>query len=423
MIEKIKGVLSALGIQTWKVSETSKESAELFFIRKAEDMRRAKSVREFAVTVYRDFSVDDKKMRGSSAVLIQPGMTEDEISAKIGSAYSAAQYVKNPYFDLPEPHREVRQPEGELASLPLEKTAEIMADALFTPDVLDESFINSAEIFAERDAKRILTSAGTDVSFSVNRVKGEFVVQCIAPKDVEMYFDFKYDVPDTLALSALSAEALTTVRDRAEAEIAPAAGTYDLILTKKHAATVLSAYAESCDASLIYAKYSPYSIGSAVQGENVKGDILNITVFPDEPFSPDGIPMPERPLIENGKLVGIYGATRFCRYLGLEPTGSYENIRVLVGETPLDEMKARPYLMPIAFSDFQMDAFSKRFGGEIRLAYLFDGNTVKLVTGGSVSGSLLEKQGELTFSKERYADSAYDGPYAIRIPGVSVAGS
>ena len=422
MIEAIKSALSALNIQTWVVSEVSKESAELFFIRKAEDMRRAKAVREFSVTVYRDFSEDGREMRGSSAVLFQPGMTGDEIHSKLRNAYEAARYVKNPFFALPEPHREVRAAEGELAELPLEETAQIMADALFTPDVLDDSFINSAEIFAERARKRVLTSEGADVSFSVNRVKGEFVAQCAAPKDVEMYFDFEYDVPDTLALSALSAEAITTVRDRAEAETAPAAGSYDLILTKKHAATVLSAYAESCDAALIYAKYSPYAVGSAVQGENVTGDRLNISVFSQEPFSPDGIPMPERPLLEDGKLVGIYGATRFCRYLGLEPTGSYSCIRVRGGETPLADMKARPYLMPIAFSDFQMDALSKRFGGEIRLAYLFDGNSVQLVTGGSVSGSLLEKQGEMTFSKERYADSAYDGPCAIRIPGVSVAG-
>lgn len=423
MINKIKSVLAAQNIQAWIISETSKESAELFFIRKAEDMRRAKAVREFAVTVFRDFQSDGKSMRGSSAVLIQPGMSEDEIAAKIKAAYEAAEYVKNPFFELPEPHREARKAEGELAALPLEKTAEIMADALYTPDVMDDAFINSAEIFAERSRKRILTSEGADVAFSVDRVKGEFVAQCVHPKDVEMYFDFEYDVPDTLALSALSSEALTTVRDRAEAEAAPAAGNYDLILTKKHAAALLSAYAESCDASLIYAKYSPYTIGCAIQGENVTGDILNISVFPNEPFSPDGIPMPERPLIEDGKLIGIYGATRFCRYLGLEPTGSYSNIRVRGGETPLADLKARPYLMPIAFSDFQMDAFSKRFGGEIRLAYLFDGNSVSIVTGGSVSGSLLEKQGELTFSKERYADSTYDGPYAIRIPGVSVAGS
>ena len=70
-----------------------------------------------------------------------------------------------------------------------------------------------------------------------------------------------------------------------------------------------------------------------------------------------------------------------------------------------------------------MDAMSGRFGGEIRLAYLFDGETVRIVTGGSVNGSLLEKQENLLFSQETYSSSEYTGPYAMLIPGVSVAGA
>ena len=69
-----------------------------------------------------------------------------------------------------------------------------------------------------------------------------------------------------------------------------------------------------------------------------------------------------------------------------------------------------------------MDPMSGRFGGEIRLAYLYTDEGVELVTGGSVNGSFLEKQGEVIFSAERYSDAAYDGPLAVRIPGVNVSG-
>lgn len=69
-----------------------------------------------------------------------------------------------------------------------------------------------------------------------------------------------------------------------------------------------------------------------------------------------------------------------------------------------------------------MNALDGRFGGEIRLAYLFTDDGVKLLTGGSVNGSLLEKQGGLTFSTERYTDADYTGPFAVRIAGVSVSG-
>ena len=62
------------------------------------------------------------------------------------------------------------------------------------------------------------------------------------------------------------------------------------------------------------------------------------------------------------------------------------------------------------------------FGGEIRLGYLFDGENVTPVTGGSISGNFIELQNNLVFSKERYKDSKYEGPFAVRIKNVQVAG-
>ena len=89
----------------------------------------------------------------------------------------------------------------------------------------------------------------------------------------------------------------------------------------------------------------------------------------------------------------------------------------------LKEMKARPYLLPVALSDFQMDAFTGHFGSEIRLAYWFDGETTRIVTGGSLNGSILAVQDRLLFSKEQTSSLAYDGPKALLLPGISVAGS
>ena len=81
-------------------------------------------------------------------------------------------------------------------------------------------------------------------------------------------------------------------------------------------------------------------------------------------------------------------------------------------------------LWAVAFSDFQMDHMSGHFGGEIRLAYLIEADgTVTPVTGGSVNGSILEAQRSLVFSQERYLTAAYDGPYAVRLKDVSVAGA
>ena len=45
------------------------------------------------------------------------------------------------------------------------------------------------------------------------------------------------------------------------------------------------------------------------------------------------------------------------------------------------------------------------------------------VTGGSVNGSILDSQGHMRFSRERFSTENYDGPLAVRIGGVAVAGS
>lgn len=423
MTEKILSALGKAGVGLYNIVDQITESAELFFIKKQEDMRRMKNVREITVTVFRDFDYDGKPMRGSSDVQIAPGMTEEEILKKIFVAYEAASYVMNPFFELASPCKDDVPFTGELSHLSCEESARIMKDALFTPDNFTDAFINSAEIFSTKTSLRILSSTGSDISFSRACIRGEFVVQCLSEQDVEMYFDFEYDSPDTLSLSKLASDAITIVSDRASADKAPAQGEYNLILTEKHVRTILSCYLEKADAAMIYAKYSPYAVGMDAQGENVTGEKLNIVAVPDQPYSSDGIRLFERRILESGKVTDLVGSLRFCRYLGIEPKGRYRTIRVENGSLPFEEMKKRPYLMPVAFSDFQMDEMTGRFGGEIRLAYLFDGESVKTVTGGSVNGSLLEKQGNLTFSLERFSSLDYEGPYAMLIPGVSVAGA
>jgi predicted Zn-dependent protease len=109
--------------------------------------------------------------------------------------------------------------------------------------------------------------------------------------------------------------------------------------------------------------------------------------------------------------------------MGVPATGSYNAFRVDNGTLTEEAMKEKPYLHVVSFSDFQVDSMSGYIGGEIRLAYLYDGKTVTPVTGGSISGNLLELQKNLTFSKERYKDSRYEGPHMICLKGMAVAGA
>ena len=83
--------------------------------------------------------------------------------------------------------------------------------------------------------------------------------------------------------------------------------------------------------------------------------------------------MKDLTLLKEGELKAIHGNARFAYYLGVEPTGIYSAVKLDNGTKTLEEMKKEPYLYVVSFSDFSMDSLSGYFGGEIRLAYLFDG--------------------------------------------------
>ena len=85
-------------------------------------------------------------------------------------------------------------------------------------------------------------------------------------------------------------------------------------------------------------------------------------------------------------------------------------------------MKKEPYLQVVNFSDFQMDDFTGHFGGEIRLAFLFDGEKVTPVTGGSINGSIIDSQSSMLLSKEMQVEDGYEGPLAVCFDNIPVAG-
>ncbi len=424
VIAKILSALERLGIDHYLIEETEKESLECFFVRKKLDLKRKSVTDELEVTVYRDFEKDGKKMRGSSAAQIYPGMEEEEVLAALQGACQAASLVCNPYYELPSGKKEAPVPSrSPLAEIGLEESMKRMTEALFAEDTEEEVFLNSAEIFLRHSHRHLVNSAGVDVAYEVYDVWGEYVVQCVAPQDVETYHQFNYRDLNTDGLRREVKEALALTRDRAAARKAPKTGEYTLLLSGQQMRTLFDFYLSRSNTSMVYQKYSNYEAGMKVQGEDIRGDALTLELKAVDPYSAEGIPMKDRLLIDEGTLQLLQGGgARFAYYLGVEPTGGYRKIKVREGKLPFEEMKKEPYLHVVSFSDFQMDDFTGHFGGEIRLAYLYDGQTVTPVTGGSLNGNIMELQADMVFSSEKYEDANYEGPYAVRFKGVKVAG-
>ena len=424
MIEQIKAVSAQLGIEEYRIVESVQESVECFFVRKKLDLKRRTDLTDYAVVVFCPHEEDGKKMLGSSSVIIHPEMETAEIRETLQRAYHAAALVNNEYYELNAGKREefVRA-DSQFAGQSLEESTRQIVEALYEADNSEKVFINSAEVFTKRVVRRIVNSRGVDVSYETYLVSGEYVVQCIAPRDVETYHQFSYHEANLDALRRDVAEALAMTQSRAEAERAPRAGKYTILLSERNLQEILQYYCVRSSAGVVYQKFSNYQIREHVQVDTVQEDALTVYLKAKEPYSDEGIVMKDRLLLENGTLKMFHGGCRCSYYLGVEPTGDYTSISVPVGSRTMEELKSAPYLHIVSFSDFQMDSMSGHFGGEIRLALLYDGEKVTPVTGGSVNGSILAVQGNMLFSRERYQNDEYDGPYAVRIEGVEVAGT
>ena len=211
MIERIKQALGDCGVPLWRMNDNTEETAELFFVRQQLDTRRFKDVRKVQVTVFRDVENPEGglPLRGATSVTLLESMDDARLREELTGAWYAAQFAANPYYDLPDPAQApLKEKTGPLAQAPLAESAGKMARALFAPDRHQDAFVNSAEIFVARTRRRILSSNGTDVSYTDAQVNGEFVVQCREPEDVEIHNTFRYNSLDGEALTQKVAEAL-----------------------------------------------------------------------------------------------------------------------------------------------------------------------------------------------------------------------
>ncbi len=416
--KRILKALETAGVRDWSVAEIKNEGAELYFVKKQLDTRRAKDTTIYRVTVFRN---EDGKT-GENTIKLLASYSDEKMAQDIRDAYTAAGFAMNPGYGLPEP---VKAPlvkkEGPLFELSLAEIAGRMAKAAFSRDTRRDSFLNSLEVFANRGTVRVVTSRGTDVSWETASVDGEFVVQMKEPEDVEMFFLFEYDSLAEEALAAKTEEALTFVKDRAVARKIVPSGKYDVLISGENAAEFMNYYFARSYSKMIYSHYSQWEIGKDVTGAEI--DPLDITLRATEPFSMEGIPMKDRPLLEKGVLRTIHGDQRFAEYLAIEPTGTYEKSSCdNAGTASFEDFRKKPVIWPVMFSSFDVDIMSGDFGGEVRLGYWSDGEKTVPVTGFSISGNLIDAQKTMETTTDRYKSKTFDGPFAFLVKDVQIAG-
>ena len=422
-MERYIKLLKECGVDVWFIKERSVLSNELFFIKKRLDMRRINDSKDSVITVYTDKDENGTRMRGRTDIIVAETMTDEEIKKLIKEAKYAAQFSLNPFYELPAPEKsDCIVQESTLNDVEFSKIADMFADAAYEVDNDGESFINSLEIFVEEHKVHMIGSKGTDVAYVKRLVNGEIITQCKSLQDVETYEQFAYDNLATDDFKRLLKNTLKHTRDRSFAKDKPKTGVSDVIISDAHMPELMKFYFARGDASMIYPKYSNYEIGLNVQGDDVKGDRLNILYEPEDPFNDEGIRMVERTFLEDGVVKTICGNQRLSYYLGIPQIGMYRKGKMPAGSVSLEDMK-KDCIHVVNFSSFETSPMDGSFRGEIRLAYGYDkdGN-VSLITGGSVNGSLLKSQKDFCFSKEIQNLDNYIGPVAVKLKDVAIGG-
>lgn len=431
MINRIKNILQNFNLDGYKIIETKTNSEELFFIKKYIDMSRSKDVHHFKVTVYKDFEEQGQKYKGSSTVNIHPTMSDEGIKKTLKDAAFAASFTQNQYYNLPkkitEKSKESKKSKFETNSLSY--WVGKLTKKLYEADKKEKGNINSSEIFLNKIYKRIVTSKGIDVEFENYKGMIEFITNWREKEEVELYNSISFSDFNEKQISSAVNEMLFKAEQRALAKDMPKAGKYNVIFFGSSVKELLSYYIYQSSAEAVYNNISKIKIHENIQGNDIKGDLLNINLDPalnnstySQPFDDDGIPLSKVNIFNKGILERYHGDFRYSFYLGVETTGVINNFIVEGGSKTIDDMEKSPYLELVEFSDFQIDKLTGDFGGEIRLAFYFDGSNKIPMTGGSVSGNIKEFHNNMYLSKELQEDNDFIGPKALEMLNVSIAG-
>jgi PmbA protein len=442
MLDRIINVLKASkDISDWKLVQKITESNELFLVRKAIHMPRSKKVNNILVTVYKDFEDNGKKFRGSSTVKIAPTMTDEEITSYIKDAAFAASFVKNEYYPLPAPSSsELNTVETKFDNAELSEWMPKIKDALYKNDTYTNGYINSTEIFLDKNDTTIINSRGINKKFRSYNGHIEFITGWKEEgEEIELYKELKFSDFDGDYLASSAREMLEMSREKAATKPTPNLGNFTVILNGEPVAELLKHYYVQSDAENVYQHLSIAKLNESIQGADIKGDKINMALDPavqnsavSVPVDKDGIVLDRQEIIKNGVLQKYWGTAQYCHYLNIEPTGEIRNMVFEGGSKTINEMRNNPHLEIAAFSDFQLNPMTGDFAGEIRLGWYFDGTTRTVVSGGSISGSLSALHNNIYLSKEMQQCSARDavfqplhftGPKAVMLYGVTVAGS
>ncbi len=425
MMDKYIEILKSCGADAWEITDTKTRGWEFYFIGRRLDQNRAKNVEHINLKVYK--LSEDGKSLGIASAEVSPTESEEGIRAAAESLVYQASLVKNRPYKLNQP-QQVKLPDAELN--PLAAEAEGFIKTLQGIEETETEYLNSFEIFVNRNEKRLVTSEGIDITQSWPTAMIDLVVN--ARKDnheIELYrlYDLGSCEPDQIRQDIQ--ELLQFGKDRLLAAGTPKLENTPVVLSTDAAVYVYQYFLSQLNAAYLVRGVSSCEIGKPI-AENIEGDRITIKALRELPGSPcnyaydeEGAPIRDEILMEESVPKKFVGNRMFSQYIGLDDSFIVSNWSVSGGRKSADELREGEFLEIVEFSDFQVDSMTGDIFGEIRLAYYHDTKgTVTPVSGGSVSGSMLDNIAHMQMSKETRRYSNAEIPSVTRLENVVIAG-
>lgn len=400
-----------------------KTSYELFFVHRKLETVRSTSTTDKEVTIY----VNHGDFKGNYTFPVYSSYTEEEIEDKISYAKKQAEKIDNKYYKLPEKDFFEGEIPSDLASRPFEELGEEIAEAVFAADDMEGGSINATEIFINRIKQTVDNSNGLHKSqTSANAFIEAIPTWTENGESVELYESFRFGAFDKQAVTDEIAGKMKEVKDRYHASSPKEKLSCPVVIRAQELRSLLDELCYNLNYSSVYQHANLLNKDDELQGGE-KADPLTVmlvheiegSVFSSK-FDSDGAAFSDVKVIENGKVVSLYGGNKFAQYLGEKVTGNLPCMKVECGTTTDEELKKFPYLECVSMSGIQIELANDYIGGEVRFAYLHDGDKVTPLTGITISGSLKEAIKKLRLSDKSALSENYFGPKFAVLCGINI---
>jgi len=423
MIKIIEYLKKNTQVDEYKINLNRKESYELFFVKGKLETTRRTNTCDKEVTVY----VKHGEFKGDSSFFVYPSTTDEELENLITTAVEKALLIENKAYELPDAGDGQFQVESNFADHTLNEIAGIVANAVFKAEAEEGTALNSVEVFVNRNTITVVNSRGVNKT----QVKYSAMVEAIPTyngkeESVELYQQYNFNTLDEAVIIEEMEEKLREVKARYEAKKPETEINGNVILNKLELETLFSRLALDLNYGRVYSKSNVHKKGDLIQ-KDLTGDAITITMqgeaagnIASAKFDSDGMNLTDIKLIEEGKVINYFGSNRIGQYLGEKPTGNLGCLIVEPGTACPKCLSKAPYLEVVSMSGLQVDAYNDYIGGEVRLAYYNDSNTITPVTGISITGSLSEVLSSIRLAKEVAVHDRYIGPKKAILSGMKI---